>query len=81
VPHPIAYRLTGRVSPGTAAANDLLARVPAGLEGPDRRAVELLAQGRDTTEMAADLGFTPAVVRARLRRLRRLREAGFGDRI
>lgn len=68
--------------PATATANDLLARLLADVEGPDRRAVELLAQGYNTVEIAAALGVAPAVLRARLSRLRRrLREAGHDDRL
>ena len=63
--------------PATALANDLLARLLSELDGPDRRAVELLVAGHDTAAIAAALGCTPAVVRARLSRLRqRLRAAG-----
>jgi len=63
-----------------ASANDLLARLVDQLDGLDRRAVELLAQGYNTVEIAAVLNCTPAVLRARLSRLRRrLREAGHDD--
>lgn len=63
--------------PATALANDLLARLLSELDGPDRRAVELLVAGHDTAAIATALSCTPAVVRARLSRLRqRLRSAG-----
>lgn len=66
--------------PAAAVASDLLACLLEKLAGPDRRAVELLAQGLGAAEIAAELGCTPAVARARISRLRRrLREAGHAD--
>jgi RNA polymerase sigma-70 factor (ECF subfamily) len=63
-----------------APADESRDRVLAALDGPDRRIVELRLEDRSTAEIAADLGLTPAVVRARLSRLRaRLRDAGFAD--
>lgn len=61
-------------------AADLLAHLLDGVDGTDRRAMELLAQGYSTVEVASVLGCTPAVLRARLSRARsRLRDAGLTD--
>ncbi|MCE9560621.1 MAG: RNA polymerase subunit sigma-24 [Planctomycetes bacterium] len=72
-----------RSAPPPAAnsdAADLLAHLLGEVDGLDRRAVELLAQGYSTAEIATTLGCTPAVLRARLSRARsRLRKAGLND--
>lgn len=66
----------------TAAARDLLSRLLADLTDADRRIVEMRLEGFATAEIAASLECTPAIVRARLSRLRRrLREAGYVESI
>jgi RNA polymerase sigma-70 factor (ECF subfamily) len=80
--HPAA---AGRTPPApadqpadVAAARDLLGRLLDTLDGDDRRIVEMRLAEHSTTEIAAALNCTPAVLRARLSRLRRrLRDAGW----
>ncbi|WP_439621920.1 RNA polymerase sigma factor [Gemmata sp.] len=65
-----------------AESDDLLAHILGEVDGLDRRALELLAQGYSTVEIAAALECTPAVLRARLSRARsRLRDSGLSDQV
>jgi RNA polymerase sigma-70 factor (ECF subfamily) len=65
-----------------AESDDLLAHVLGEVDGLDRRAMELLAQGYSTVEIATALECTPAVLRARLSRARsRLRDSGLNDQV
>lgn len=66
--------------PDAAVGRELVANVLADLDGDDRRLVELRMQDYTTPEIAAELGVSPAVLRARLSRLRkRLRDAGYDE--
>lgn len=63
-----------------SAARDLLDRVLDDLGPEDRRLVEMRLQQFSTAEIAHALGCTPAILRARLSRLRaRLRDSGYEE--
>lgn len=68
-------------APGdTAAEEEVVARLLAELEPIDRRLIEMRLADVPTTEIAESLGLTPAVLRARLSRLRkRLRDSGLEE--
>jgi RNA polymerase sigma-70 factor (ECF subfamily) len=66
--------------PDAAVGEELAAKLLAGLDPEDRQIVEFRMQDFSTPEIAARLGVSPAVLRARLSRLRkRLRDAGFDE--
>lgn len=66
--------------PDAAVGEELATKLLAELEPDDRRIVELRMQDYSTPEIAAQLSVSPAILRARLSRLRkRLRDAGFDE--